>query len=188
MKNFFSMFPESAKNLKDVKTLTTMSMLMALQIILGIFTIPIGPTIKITFGYLAISCLGMLFGPVPAFLAGGIVDIISYFLTDKTGGQFHPGFTLVQMTGGLIYGICLYKAQTGKSLVPRIVICRVLIVIICNLLMNTYFISVLYGKGFLALFSTRVAKNLIQFPVDVVLMCAILPIAYTAYNKIRKPA
>ena len=83
MKNFFSMFPESAKNLKDVKALTTMSMLMALQIILGIFTIPIGPTIKITFGYLAISCLGMLFGPVPAFLAGGIVDIISYFLTDR---------------------------------------------------------------------------------------------------------
>lgn len=122
--------------------------------------IPIGENIKISFSFLALASIGMLFGPIPAAIAGGITDILGFMLANKTGGAYHPGFTLVQIMAGFIYGICLYKAEIGRFMTIRCAISKILVVLICNLCLNTYFICALYGTGsFWAMFTSRIIKS-----------------------------
>jgi ECF transporter S component (folate family) len=184
MKRFFAIFRDSAKELTQLKCIVMTGMLIAVNVLLSIFImIPVGNQIKISFSFLALAAIGMLFGPVPGAIAGAITDVLGFMLANKTGGAYHPGFTLVQVTAGLIYGLCLYKAEMGKLFPVKCAVSKVLVVIICNLLMNTYFISVLYGKGFVGMLAPRIIKNAIQLPVDIVLLAVIMPVILMAYNK-----
>ncbi|MGN1481148.1 folate family ECF transporter S component [Porcipelethomonas sp.] len=186
MKRFLSVFSDSAKELTHTSCIVMTGMLIAVYVLLSIFVqIPIGETIKISFSFLALAAIGMLYGPVPGAIAGAITDILGFLAANKTGGAYHPGFTLVQVTAGFIYGLCLYKAQTGKFFPVRCAAAKILVDIICNLLMNTYFISVLYGTGgFVAMLPPRIVKNVIMLPIDIVLLCVVLPAILTAYRKI----
>lgn len=191
MKSFFSMFSDSAKEMLTRRGICTMGLLIGLHALVGmVTTIPIGPTIKITFAWLVLASIGMILGPTAGFTAGVITDIIGFMVANKNGGAFHPGFTLVQALGGMIYGIFLYRAVVSKekrdiiNLAVRSALCKICLMIFCNLLLNTYFCSIIYGKGFMALLPPRIIKNLVQLPVDVIMMVAFLPVVYVAYHKI----
>lgn len=186
MKRFLSIFTDSAKEMTNLKCIVMTGMLIAVSVLLKIFVmIPIGETIKISFSFLALASIGMLFGPVPAFLAGGITDILGFLLANKTGGAYHPGFTLVEMTSGLIYGICLYKAEIGGFLTLRCAVSKILQAVVCNLCLNTYFICILYGTGsFWGMLPPRLLKNAIQLPVDIILLSVVMPVVLMAYRKI----
>jgi len=54
--------------------------------------------------------------------------------------------------------------------------------LICSMILNTYFISVLYGKGFLAFMPGRVLSNYIMIPMYSLLI-AVLVKSMKAYNK-----
>lgn len=185
MKRFISIFQESAKELTNIKCIVVTGMLIAVHVLLGIFImIPVGETIKISFSFLALASIGMLFGPVPGVMAGAITDILGFLLANKTGGAYHPGFTLVQITAGLIYGIILYKSEMNKFFTVKCLITKTMVVIICNLIMNSYFISVLYGAAFWGLMPARIIKNAIQLPVDIVLMSIVLPTVGLIYKRV----
>ncbi len=49
MKKFVTLFTDSYKELKSVRTITTAAMLAAIAIILGMFSINVGSTIRIGF-------------------------------------------------------------------------------------------------------------------------------------------
>ena len=59
------------------------------------------------------------------------------------------------------------------------------VVVICNLLMTSYFIYVNLNKSetFWVYATGRVIKNLIQLPLDIVLLLIVLPIIYYAFAK-----
>ena len=128
MKRFLAIFSDSAKELTNLRCIVMTGMLIAVHVLLSIFVmIPIGENIKISFSFLALASIGMLFGPIPAAIAGGITDILG----------------------------------------------------------NTYFICALYGTGsFWAMFTSRIIKNAIQLPVDVVLLSIVMPIILMAYRKV----
>ena len=186
MKRFLAIFSDSAKELTNLRCIVMTGMLIAVHVLLSIFVmIPIGENIKISFSFLALASIGMLFGPIPAAIAGGITDILGFMRANKTGGAYHPGFTLVQIMAGFIYGICLYKAEIGRFMTIRCAISKILVVLICNLCLNTYFICALYGTGsFWAMFTSRIIKNAIQLPVDIVLLSIVMPIILMAYRKV----
>ena len=185
MKRFISIFRDSAKELTDIRCIVVTGMLIAVHVLLGIFImIPVGEYIKISFSFLALAAIGMLFGPVPAAMAGAVTDILGFLLANKTGGAYHPGFTLVQITGGLIYGIILYKAEMNKFFSVKCAVSKFSIAVICNLTLNSYFLSVLYGQSFWGLMPARLLKNAIQLPVDVVLMSIVLPTIYVIYKRV----
>ena len=68
-------------------------------------------------------------------------------------------------------------------LVLRFAACRLTAVVVCNLLLRTYFLSDLYGTSFMLLFPERFLKNAAQYPVDVALMCIVLPAVKLAYDR-----
>ena len=55
----------------------------------------------------------------------------------------------------------------------RVLAAELTVSVICNMLLGTLWLSVLYGKGFLALLPMRVLKNLIMWPVNSMLFYTI---------------
>ena len=133
MKSFFSTFKDSAAELKNIRCLTVTGILVAIFIILDMFSIRIGDFIKINFAFVALSSVGMLFGPVPAMLAALAGDLIGCIL----GGQAPlPLLSLTAVAEGLLYGIMLYR-KTGVKLVTMSVISRVVDSAVISLVLNT---------------------------------------------------
>lgn len=111
--SFFEKFGRSAFELKSLKCLTVTGVLIALDVILKGLSIKITADLKITFAYIALATIGMLFGPTVAFMSGVITDIIGYALSGD--GGFSPLFTLIEGVGAMIYGIFLYEIKFVKG-------------------------------------------------------------------------
>ena len=154
------------KNL--TKRLCVIAVLIAMQIVLGrIAAINVGNYLKISFGFIPIAVCGILTGPFWTLLMASVCDILGALLFPT--GAFYWGFTLVAAAGGLIYGLFLYQK---KENLLRCMLCTLTVAMICNILLNTVFliqIGAMVGpgnEGFWTVMWTRVLKNLIQFPVN----------------------
>ena len=175
MRKMISLFTSSHQELKHVRAITTMAMFGALSVILGYFTIQIGDYIKIGFSTIVNQFVCSLFGPVAGAVFGGTMDIVKFLI--KPTGAFFPGFTLVAIVAGLIYGCFYYKRQLTLT---RVLIAELTVCVICNMLMSTYFLSMLYGKGFLALLPMRAFKNIIMWPINSVLFYTVRKVLESA--------
>lgn len=168
MKKLSEVFSESWKETRHVRTLTTAAMFMAISVVLGYFTIEAGPYIKIGFGSVANQFVYYLFGPVLGVFYGCLLDLVK-FVAKPTGG-FFPGFTLITMLGALIYGTILYRSRLSLK---RVLIAKLAVALICNVLLNTWCLSLMYGKGMGVLIGPRLVKNLVMWPIDSVLFFVI---------------
>ena len=155
-------FAQSAKELKKTRSLAVAAMLLALAVVLGFFSVQLTESIRISFTFLANELTGMLFGPVVGMLEGGLSDIINYMI--KPTGPFFPGFTISGILGGLIYGVLLYKKPLTLR---RIILTNSLVTVFINMLLNTYWLTLLYGKGYMVIFPARIVKELILLPINV---------------------
>ena len=109
MKKFVTLFTDSARELKSVRTITTMAMLAAVAVILGYFSIEYGQFIRIGFSGIPNGIVDYLFGPVVGAVFHGALDIIKYLM--KPTGPFCPQLTLVVMLAGVLYGCFFYKKK-----------------------------------------------------------------------------
>ena len=150
------------KNKFDVKKLIQISLLIAIEIILARFCSIQTPIVRIGFGFLPVAIIGMMYGPLSAGIASAIADILGMTLF-PSGGAFFPGFTLTAFLTGVTYGLFLYnKPKTWTRIVGAVlVVCLVL-----NLGLDTYWLYILMGKGNLALIPTRIMKAVIMIPVQ----------------------
>ena len=126
-------------------------------------------TIKIGLGYLITALLGMLYGPFTAALAAGAGDLIKYLL--KPDGAYFFGFTLTAMLGGVVYGVFFYRE---KCTIPRAIASKSTVSLLLNCLLNTVWVSWLYGMPFLGALGPRVIKNLMALPFEIVLLYIVL--------------
>lgn len=164
MKKFAVCCQSSFRELQHVKTLTTAAMLMAVSVVLGFFTIEAGPYLKIGFGTVVNQFVYYLFGPVAGAVYGGVLDIVKYVV--KPSGAFFPGFTLDAVIGGILYGMVLYhKPLTYR----RALWANLLVALVCNVFLNTLWLSMMSGKAIVALLPMRLVKNLVKWPVDAAL-------------------
>lgn len=165
MKKLLALISESYHEFKKVSTITCCAMFGAMSIVLSyVASIRVTPNLKIGLGALPNEMVDYLFGPVVGALFGGGMDIIKFML--KPDGGFMPGFTFNAMLAAFIYGIFLYKKPLSLT---RMMIAKFIVAILCNIILGTYWLSTINGKGFLALLPGRMIKNLIQAPVDAVL-------------------
>jgi ECF transporter S component (folate family) len=158
------LFISSCKVLKSVKCITLAAMFGALSIVLGSLTILITENIKIEWTFLPNEFVYYLFGPFVGILYGAAMDILNYIV--KPMGPFFPGFTISAMLKGLIFGLILYKRPISlKSVVAANIIRAVFV----DLLLNTYWLTLLYGNPYYVILPGRVLKLLIMFPVETLL-------------------
>ncbi len=160
----------SAKGLKNTRAMVTCAMLLALEVVINAtIYLPIGNFLRISFGYLAVAACGYLFGPTPAMLVAALSDIIVFLI--HPNGAFNFGFTLNAALGGLIYGLAFYRPDDVKW--PRILIAQGLIAVFLHIGLNTLWLSLLLGKGYLALLPMRALKNFVQYFIDAAILYAL---------------
>ncbi|MEG0109430.1 MAG: folate family ECF transporter S component [Lachnospiraceae bacterium] len=164
MKKLKQQFLDSWHELKSIRTLVITSMLMAIAVVLGFYTLQLSEYLKIGFSFIANELVGMLFGPVVGGLMAGGADILKFLV--KPTGPFFFGFTLNAILAGIIYGMFLYKRPISLK---RIIMANATVSVLVNMLLATYYIAILYGTPFMVLFPVRAFKQLIMLPVEVML-------------------
>lgn len=171
------LFTSSYKELRNVRCITLMAMFAAISIILGSFTIMVGDFLKIGFTFLPNEFVYYLFGPAVGAAYGGALDILNYII--KPVGRFFPGFTISGILTGILYGIIMYKRPLS---IKRIIIANIVRSVFIDLLLNTYWLTILYGTSFMVLIPLRMPKILIMLPVETILLYMVIKGVETSKN------
>ncbi|MBC2575095.1 folate family ECF transporter S component [Peptostreptococcus canis] len=164
--------------LKDIRTLTGSSLLVAMSVIVDFFRIVISNILEISFGFAPIALGGAIYGPIVGGIIGGIADIIQYLV--RSSGPFFPGFTLNAILTGIIYGLFLYKKEITLK---RIVLCVLVEGILITIILTPIWLNILYGAKFFAI--PRIIKFVALFPIKVSILYALLKLL-KQYKMIRQ--
>ena len=159
--DLFSRIFESSREFKKVTTITTCAMFGALSVVLGYYSFKITPNLKIGSVPSQICWWIICSARSSADYSAALMDVIKFML--KPDGGFMPGFTFNAMLAAFIYGLFFYKKNLS---LPRILTAKLVVIVLCNIVLGTYWLTLLNGKGFLAILPARAIKNLIQWPVD----------------------
>lgn len=149
---------------------------------------------KIGFAFVPVALCAMLYGPGWAAAVAAISDITGALLLPL--GPYHPGITLCAVMMALSFGFFLnkrpfYNVGTGNSLVswsrirlfPNIIVPTLLNCLIFGLLLNTVWLSMLYGsRTYWGWFVYRIPQYTVLIPVYII----ILPILVKFAEKYRK--
>ena len=178
----------------NTQQLVTMALLVALDIVLSRFgSINLWNT-RIGFGFVPIVVAGMLLGPTKAAVTAAVADIIGALLVPT--GAFFPGLTVTAVLRGILYGVLLkvipeltaagngvasffevpdeYAQKfrrdwlflaAGTTLIDQLAF---------GMLLNSYWLSVLYGSPYGGMMASRVPQIAILIPVEFVVL-AFLP-------------
>ena len=159
------------KNSKNnLFVLTCLALLTAMQIILArYFAIPVSESLRFSTSFIPVVIAARRFGIVGGMAVYGIGDFLGAIIF-PSGGAFFPGFTVTAIVAGLIYGLFLGK----KSGALRIVLSVIFSQFICTLLMNSYWLSMLMGSEFSAIFISRIPQALIMTALQRVFMLCFL--------------
>lgn len=184
-------FSRSLGELKNPRCLVLTAMFIAMNITLDLLKlridIPGFPRIGV--GFLTNASIGMLFGPVVCMMMGFCTDVLGFMLNPGTGGGgYFPGYTLTAMVAGVIWGVCLYcpdsKSEGKLSFLLRTLAARVLITLVCNVFMNTLWLTLQGGKGLWVTLIGRLPAQLLILPIQYLLLLLVLPFVQRLYRSL----
>ena len=155
---------QSFKFKLDTRTIVILGLLTAIQVVLSRFLSFSVWNMRIGFGFVPIVMAAMMFGPIPAAIVAGLSDVLGATLFPV--GAFFPGFTLTAVLVGIIFGLFLREKQSMGRIVAAVGLTQ----LICSLLINTYWISLLYGAPYITLIPPRLIQTAILVPVEVVVI------------------
>ncbi|WP_027399916.1 folate family ECF transporter S component [Anaerovorax odorimutans] len=139
--------------------------LMAMEIVLTRFLSLALPTLRLSFGFLPISIIGILYGPLWSGIAYALGDIIGMMILPT--GPYFPGFTLTAFLTGAVYGLILHNKPISWK---RVFIAVAIVCIILNLCLDTLWLYILMNKGLFAILPTRLLKCFIMIPLQTVII------------------
>ncbi|KHD44686.1 membrane protein [Streptococcus uberis] len=141
------------------KTLPMSALLLAMDVVL--YKLAFGPSyFQVSFGFLSMALMGYLYGPMWA----GFLEVLSTTINSTLfgTGNFHPIFLITAFLGGAINGIFLYRSQLRLR---NIFVAQFLILLVVSLMMNSWFISIVYKADFSAVFWGRSLRNVFLLPI-----------------------
>lgn len=168
MSNFAKKFYNSAFELRSIQNLCISAMLIGLSVILALFSITVTQTISIRFGFIALGMIGWLYGPVVGAICAGISDLLCAILIYNSGVS--PWFFISAVLTGTIYGIVLYQ---HKITPVKVIIVMAIVGIFVNMLLNTYWNSIMYGDSFFVLLPPRILKNIATIVLNSIIFYAV---------------
>lgn len=140
--------------------------------------------IRIGFGNLPIILSGLLFGPLVGGITGAAADLIGVLINPM--GVPHLGFTLTSVLEGVIPGLLSiyflkhYKKPGSPFTFWRVLLTVFIVVMGSSLILNTIWLSQLYGNPFSIVIKPRIIAALIVLPIHSFLIYTI--IKYTNKN------
>ncbi|MGF6374968.1 ECF transporter S component (folate family) [Clostridiales Family XIII bacterium PM5-7] len=154
--------------------LITVAFFIAAEVILTRYLSINTGILRIGFGFLPVAMLGILYGPFWSAAAYVIGDVLGMLIFPS--GPYFPGFTLTAALTGLVFGLVLYKKNITWK---RSLVASAIVVLGLNLCLDTYWLHILMGQGYLALLPARLIKCAFSIPVQTIL----IPLVW---NKVMK--
>ncbi|GHU49114.1 membrane protein [Clostridia bacterium] len=155
----------SKNNRYRLSSLLVIALLMAMEIVLTRLLSINTPLLRISLGFIPVSLIAIMYGPLWAAGAYAMCDIIGAILFPT--GTFFPGFTLTAFLTGLTFGLFLYKHPVSWS---RVLPASLIICILFNTLLNSLWLYILMHNGFLAFVPMRLVKNIIMVPLHSIMI------------------
>ena len=183
------MFKNSIKELTNTKTIAILAILIALQVFISNFFIPVSDGLRIYVTFFILALAGLISGPTTALIYGFIVDILSFII--HPSGPFFFGYTLTTMVGCFIYASFFYQQ---KITVLKIILAKTLVNVICNIGLNSLWNYMLFDKAFIYFFTKSLIKNIILLPIEILFLYMFFKLmlktlnsmGYTKQNNIPK--
>lgn len=133
--------------------LVLMSLLIAIEVILSRFLSISLWNVKIGWAFVPLALSGILLGAYCTAIVAAAADLIGAILFPV--GTFFPGFTFTAALNGFIYGYFLHKKQDKKAILLAVLLHQ----LIGSLLLNSLWLSLLYGTPFLPLLAPRLVQS-----------------------------
>ena len=152
------------------------------------------PAVKINLAFVPAAFGAVLLGPVYGAVIYGLTDLIGALLLPF--GPYHPGFTVCAALMGFVYGMFLYETPVNINrltkngefvfrivrhrvrLFPNIITAVLINCLIIGLLVNTVWVSMLYGsKTYWGWFLYRLLEYAVLVPVQIIVLPGLLKIS-----------
>ena len=150
------------------RTLTLTALLTALEIVLSRFLSISAWNMKIGFAFVPVVIAALLLGPVWAGVTAALADFLGAVLFPV--GPYFPGFTLTAFLMGAAYGLFLYRRQSIGRILAAVAVHQLAL----SLLLNTLWISLLYGSPYGPLLITRLPQCALLAVVQIVVIQALV--------------
>lgn len=141
-------------SIRSTRRIVVLALMVAANVVLSRFLSISLWNLKIGFAFLPVALAGILFGPVAGGLVGALGDFVGATLFPIAA--YFPGFTATAFLVGWTYGFLLHKKQGNR----RIFLAVLLTEVVGSLLLNTLWISVLFGAPFAALLPPRAVQSI----------------------------
>ncbi len=181
--NIFSQnyWKAALKEIKSVKVLSIAAILIALQVAISSFYIPVNiglGTQRVFFHFIIIALGGVIYGPVCGAYVGFVADILGFLVHPQ--GAFFPGYTITSIVSGFTYGLFLYK---NKISILRLLACKATVSLVSNVFLNALWDSVFAPSSYWVLMAARVPKNLVMLPLEVAMMVVLFNVLLPILHK-----
>lgn len=160
-----SKIKEAFKPFTKTRNIAVIALLVAANVVLSRFLSVNTQSFKIGFTFLTVAFAAYFFGPAAAALVGGLGDLVGALAFPI--GPYFPGFTATAVLTGLCFGIFLYYNCNAVKIIISVLINE----LVGSLLINSFWISLLYGSPFKALVASRLlAQVLPMIAVEIVVL------------------
>ena len=164
--------------LGDAKMLTVAALIVALRVVVKFFKIPLAPGLNISLDAYVNSLGSVVYGPLVGLAVGAVSDVIGCIVTGQMAEYFLP-FILVEMTSSFIFGLFFWRRQISFT---RVLTAKFTVNFVCNIIMTSLFNKWYYylyfgiekAQAYNLINGTRIAKNLIMFPLEATLIIIVL--------------
>lgn len=144
-----------------IRKITILGMLLAAQVVVGRFVSISLPVVNISFIFLPVAIAGILYGPVWC----GISAVLGDYLIAMMGPYgYFPPMAISALATGLLDGFFLHGKPASTR---RVVACVLVRSILVSIILQTFWLTMLTGKGYMVLLPTRILQNLITIPVQI---------------------
>ncbi len=173
---------EACAELKSTRMLVLTALLVAVRVALKSLSIPVGESLYITVGFFVNAVGSMVYGPVLGFLSGTVCDLLGCLLFPK--GAFFLPFTLIEALGSFTYALFFYRARLSPM---RVFSAKLTVNVVLNIILTPLALSWMYGKSVMVYLIPRIAKNLLIFPLEAVLLLMFIGVMLPVLRRLGLP-
>ena len=179
----------AANQLKDPKMITIAALIVALRVVVKLFKINIASGLGFSLDGYVNSLGSMIYGPLVGLFVGFVSDILGLIVTGQLAQYFAP-FTLVEMMSSFIFALFFWRRRITVS---RALAAKFSVNLICNILMTSVFMKWLKyitlgaaaADSYKIINSLRIAKNLILFPLEAMIIVTVLAFAIPILTRLE---
>lgn len=143
------------QDMSKTQRLVLIGVLVSVEVVLSRFLSFSTWNMKIGFGFIPLAAAAVMLGPAAAAVTGGLSDFTGALLFPI--GEYFPGFTLTAALSGAVLGLFLHREQAPVRIAAAVFINQ----FILGLLVNSYWIALLYGSPYRALLATRAVQSVV---------------------------